>query len=117
MGLAIEYTLGQWPALEVFLKEGRVEIDNNLVENAIRPTAIGKNYPQLLVMRRGEELPFDMVNEDEVFRPQHDGAPRHNYSWSRKCRSLSEGFATERLMRVGVSFSSVRRFISRSAST
>jgi transposase len=42
LGLAIEYTLGQWPALEVFLKEGRVEIDNNLVENAIRPTAIGK---------------------------------------------------------------------------
>lgn len=26
----------------VFLNNGRVEIDNNLVENAIRPTAIGK---------------------------------------------------------------------------
>ncbi len=26
----------------MFLKDGRVEIDNNLVENAIRPTAIGK---------------------------------------------------------------------------
>ena len=49
---AIEYALGQWPTLTVYLNDGRVEIDNNLVENAIRPTAIGKNYPQLSVMRR-----------------------------------------------------------------
>ena len=26
----------------MYLADGRVEIDNNLVENAIRPTAIGK---------------------------------------------------------------------------
>ena len=42
LGQAIEYALGQWPALQVFLRDGRVEMDNNLVENAIRPTAIGK---------------------------------------------------------------------------
>ena len=42
LGQAIDYTLGQWPTLEVFLRNGKVEIDNNLVENAIRPTAIGK---------------------------------------------------------------------------
>ena len=42
MGAAIEYALGQWPALSVYLGDGRVEIDNNPVENAIRPTAIGK---------------------------------------------------------------------------
>lgn len=41
-GQAIDYALGQWPTLEIFLNDGRVEIDNNLVENAIRPTAIGK---------------------------------------------------------------------------
>ena len=39
---AIDYALGQWPTLTVYLNNGRVEIDNNLVENAIRPTAIGK---------------------------------------------------------------------------
>jgi len=39
---AIDYALGQWPTLEVYLENGRVEIDNNLVENAIRPTALGK---------------------------------------------------------------------------
>ena len=38
MGQAIDYALGQWPALNTYLSDGRVEIDNNLVENAIRPT-------------------------------------------------------------------------------
>lgn len=42
LGTAIDYALGQWPTLEVFLEDGRVEIDNNFVENAIRPTALGK---------------------------------------------------------------------------
>ena len=41
-GRAIEYALGQWTSLGVWLEDGRVEIDNNLVENAIRPTAVGK---------------------------------------------------------------------------
>lgn len=41
-GDTIDYALGQWPTMNVYLKEGRVEIDNNLVENAIRPTALGK---------------------------------------------------------------------------
>ena len=42
MGQAISYALNQWPTLERFLDHGEVEIDNNLVENAIRPTAVGK---------------------------------------------------------------------------
>jgi hypothetical protein len=42
LGIAIDYALGQWRTLDVYLDDGRVEIDNNLVENAIRPTAIGK---------------------------------------------------------------------------
>ena len=42
MGKALAYALGQWPLLKVFVGNGRVEIDNNLCENAIRPTAVGK---------------------------------------------------------------------------
>ncbi len=42
MGKAIGYALGQWNLLEVYVSDGRVEIDNNLVENAIRPTALGR---------------------------------------------------------------------------
>ena len=52
LGTALDYALGQWRTLEIYLTDGRVEIDNNLVENAIRPTAIGKNYVKLSVMRR-----------------------------------------------------------------
>jgi transposase len=42
MGKAFGYLQGQWSMLQVYLQDGRVEIDNNLVENAIRPTALGK---------------------------------------------------------------------------
>ena len=41
-GQAISYALGQWDLLEVYLEHGQLEIDNNLVENAIRPTAVGR---------------------------------------------------------------------------
>jgi transposase len=45
MAKAIRYTLSLWPQLQCFLEKGEVEIDNNRVENAIRPTALGKkNY-------------------------------------------------------------------------
>ena len=42
IGKAIDYALGLWPTLTVYLEQGQIEIDNNLVENAIRPTALGK---------------------------------------------------------------------------
>lgn len=41
-GKALSYARNQWDKLCVFLREGRVQIDNNLVENTIRPSAIGK---------------------------------------------------------------------------
>jgi len=41
-GKAIDYTLTLWNKLLVYTEHAEVEIDNNLVENAIRPTAIGK---------------------------------------------------------------------------
>jgi len=36
------YTLERLKPLNLYLEHGTLEIDNNLVENAIRPTAIGK---------------------------------------------------------------------------
>lgn len=42
LGQAIDYAQAQWALLQVYLADGRVEIDNNLGENAIRPTALGK---------------------------------------------------------------------------
>jgi hypothetical protein len=40
MGLALDYTLNLWTLLGIYLEDGRVEIDQNLCENAIRPTAL-----------------------------------------------------------------------------
>jgi transposase len=39
---AIAYTLNHWQQLTRFLDDGRLPIDNNLVENAIRPVALGR---------------------------------------------------------------------------
>ncbi|NJM55375.1 MAG: IS66 family transposase [Verrucomicrobiae bacterium] len=45
LGKAIAYALSQYKGLEIFLDDGHLEIDNNLVENAIRPTKLGaKNW-------------------------------------------------------------------------
>lgn len=41
-GKACTYALGQWPGLLLYLDHGVIEIDNNSVENAIRPCALGK---------------------------------------------------------------------------
>jgi transposase len=41
-GQAIDYTLKRWEALTRFVDDGVLEIDNNLIENAIRPSALGK---------------------------------------------------------------------------
>ena len=45
IGQAMHYSLQRWDKLMRYTTDGRLEIDNNLVENAIRPVAIGrKNY-------------------------------------------------------------------------
>ena len=45
MGKAIDYTLPRIETLKVYTTDGKLQIDNNLTENAIRPVALGrKNY-------------------------------------------------------------------------
>ena len=45
MGKAIQYIYTLLPRLARYVNDGRIKIDNNLIENAIRPLAIGrKNY-------------------------------------------------------------------------
>lgn len=39
---AIGYTLNNWKSLTVYLEDGRLDIDNNAAERAIRPFAIGR---------------------------------------------------------------------------
>src|SRR5690606_8772710 len=45
IGKAMAYTYARWDALSAYMYDGNLLIDNNLVENAIRPVALGrKNY-------------------------------------------------------------------------
>lgn len=45
LGKALQYTLSRWNKLCVYTQHGGLRIDNNLIENSIRPVALGrKNY-------------------------------------------------------------------------
>lgn len=45
IGKALAYSLQRWDKLCGYTRDGKLQIDNNLVENAIRPVALGrKNY-------------------------------------------------------------------------
>jgi transposase len=70
IGKALNYANNQLPLLKAYLKDGRIEIDNNLIENAIRPLALGrKNY---------------------LFAGSHDGARRAAmmYSFFASCKTM-----------------------------
>ncbi len=42
LGKAIQYNLNQWDKLTVYLTDGRINIDNNRAERAIKPFVIGR---------------------------------------------------------------------------
>jgi transposase len=42
LGKALHYLNNEWPMLVRYLEDGRLEIDNNLTENAIRPFVVGR---------------------------------------------------------------------------
>ena len=49
---AIRYALSRWAGLtRRYLDDGRIEIDNNVVERAMRPIALGRNYAHPVIMR------------------------------------------------------------------
>jgi transposase len=45
IGKAIAYSLPRWDRLSLYTTDGRLQLDNNTIENAMRPVALGrKNY-------------------------------------------------------------------------
>ena len=50
MGEAINYALGQWDALTLFLTDPHLPIDNNASERALRVAALGRNYADIAIM-------------------------------------------------------------------
>jgi transposase len=85
-GKALLYAKNHLPRLEHYLTDGRVEIDNNLIENKIRPLALGrKNY---------------------LFAGSHDGAQRAAmmYSFFGSCKANDVNpleWLTDVLARIG----------------
>jgi hypothetical protein len=54
---ACQYALNQWARLKVCLQNGRVEIDQNLCENAMRPLALGrKNWLHIGSQEAGPKI-------------------------------------------------------------
>lgn len=71
IGKAISYSLKLWTSLTRYIEDGRLYIDNNLIENSIRPVALGrKNY---------------------LFAGSHDGAQRAAiiYSFLACCKLMN----------------------------
>lgn len=51
---AIDYSLNRWAALTRYVDDGELPIDNNWVENRIRPIALGRqNWPFAGSLRAG----------------------------------------------------------------
>ena len=70
IGTAIGYMVKRWEKFTKYTDHGEVEIDNNIIENAIRPLALGrKNY---------------------LFAGNHDAAVNigHYYTIFGTCRAL-----------------------------
>ena len=112
---AIRYALPRWPALTRYVADGRLEIDNNAVERAIRPIALGrKNWlfagsdtgghcaaaiASLIATTRLNGLNpeaylrkvLDRIADHPSLSPaDSEGQSRHRSSWSvqdRGCRS------------------------------
>ena len=42
IGKAFRYTLNQWDALQVYLQDGSLSIDNNVAERAMKIPALGR---------------------------------------------------------------------------
>jgi glucose-6-phosphate-specific signal transduction histidine kinase len=53
LGKAVNYALAEWEPLNRYLEDGRLEIDNNLTENALRPSCVGKKIVRSEVGHRG----------------------------------------------------------------
>ena len=52
---AIRYALTRWPGLTLFLEDGRIEIDTNVIERAIRPLALNRKNALFAGSDRGAE--------------------------------------------------------------
>jgi transposase len=70
---AMDYTLRRWAALTIHLSDARIPIDNNAVENAIRPIALGrKNWLFVGSQQAGERAAVLMTLIESAKLNGHD---------------------------------------------
>jgi transposase len=70
---AMDYTLKRWAALTLHLSDARIPIDNNAVENAIRPIALGrKNWLFVGSQQAGERAAVLMTLIESAKLNGHD---------------------------------------------
>ena len=56
LGKAVKYFLNEYTAVVGCLRDGQFQIDNNLVENDVRPSVVGRNYADNAVRRNRDWL-------------------------------------------------------------
>lgn len=66
LGQAIAYSMNQWEKLTAFLKDGRLEIDNNRSERAIKPFVIGRKNWLFANTPRGAKASADIYSVIET---------------------------------------------------
>jgi transposase len=71
LGKAVGYALNNWEALQRYVEQGYLAIDNNLSERTLRAIALGRNYADLGVMRSRRE-------HSRPLPANPDGATPHN---------------------------------------
>ena len=74
---AIGYALNQWEALKQFLKDGRLEIDNNGAERALRGIAVGRSNWLFAGSAAGGERAATLFSIVETCRRQEIDAYRY----------------------------------------
>ena len=70
-GKALSYLDGQWPKLVRVFDTGHVPLDTNLVENAIRPFAIGRKNWMFADTVRGAEASANLYSLIETAKANH----------------------------------------------
>ena len=92
-GQALTYLNNQWPSLQHYLDDGRLNIDNNPAENAIRPFVVGRKNWMFADTPAGAEASANLYSLIETAKA-NDLEPyrylRHIFKELPKAQSLSE---------------------------
>ena len=75
IGIALNYANNHLPRLKHYLEDGRIEIDNNQIENKIRPLALGRKNYMFAGSSKGAERAAMMYSFFATCK-EHDVNPR-----------------------------------------